>query len=75
MKAGNTSIDLPLDYDDMTLYYNQSQTAFEQAYGQIMRAGYSDAATAAALANAKKTITKQLRDEWKQRLWARRTMG
>ena len=61
-----------LDYDDMYEYYTQSQTAFENAYGRILEAGFDDATTAAAMVEAKKVIQKSLRDAWEQELFARK---
>lgn len=74
-KQGSVKVDLPMDYDDMYLYYTQSQIAFENVYGRIMEAGYDDSVTASMLAEARKEINKSLRDVWLNQLVAREASG
>lgn len=74
-KQGDVKVDLPMDYDDMYLYYTQSQIAFENVYGRIMEAGYDDSVTASMLASARKEINKNLRDMWLNQLVARSASG
>lgn len=70
--SGANKVELPLEYDDMVLYYNQSQAAFEEVYSRIMQSGYSDEMIAQAMAQAKTAINNGLSEAWKQRLVARK---
>lgn len=64
-------VEFPMTFDDMILYYTQAQTAFENAYGQILQSGYDDATSAAMMVQARKYIDSELKKAWKEKLVAR----
>jgi hypothetical protein len=66
-------VEYPMTFDDMILYYTQAQTAFENAYGQILQSGYDDATSAAMMVQARKYIDSEMKKAWKTKLIARAT--